>query len=72
MYKDNIKLFAKNEKELNTGSENIQSVYRDEMLHRKICHANNEKCKKKQMTEGIELYNKKKSECCEKRKLTST
>ena len=29
----------------NTGSENIQSRYRDGIWHRKMCHANNEKQK---------------------------
>ena len=42
---DNIKLFAKNKKELetNTHSENIQSGCRYGIWHRKMCHANNEK-----------------------------
>ena len=42
---DNIKLFAKNENELetNTKNKNIQSAYRDGICHRKMCLVNNEK-----------------------------
>ena len=42
---DDIKLFAKNEKELETltGSENIQSGRRNGIRHKKMHHANNEK-----------------------------
>ncbi len=42
---DDIKLFAKNEKELETltQTENIQSRYRNGIWHRKIHHASNEK-----------------------------
>ena len=42
MYMDNIKLFAQNEKELET---QIQLGYRGGILHKKMCHANNEKQK---------------------------
>ena len=40
-----IKLFSKNEKELetNTCSKNIQSAYWDGIWHRKMCHTSNEK-----------------------------
>ena len=43
MYMYNIKLFAKDEKELETGSENIQPEYRDGIWQRKMRHADNEK-----------------------------
>ena len=33
MYMDGIKVFAKNEKELETGSEDIQSRWRDGIWH---------------------------------------
>ena len=44
-YMDDMELFSKNEKELETNkcSENIQSGYRDGIWHRKMCHASNEK-----------------------------
>ena len=48
MYMDNIKLFVKNEKRIgkpNTGSENMQSGYKDGNWHRKMYYANNEKRK---------------------------
>ena len=43
MYMDDIKRFAKNEKELetNTRSQNIQSEHRDGIWHRKMCYAIN-------------------------------
>ena len=43
---DNDKQFAKNEKELKTSSENIQSVNRNGIWHRKMHHASNEKQQK--------------------------
>ena len=45
MYMGDIKLFAKNEKELETykDSEDIQSRYRDGISKRKLCNTNNEK-----------------------------
>ena len=48
MYIDNIMLFAKNEKELETGSnnKNIEPEYRNGIWLRKMCHAQNEKWKK--------------------------
>ena len=48
MYMDNIKLFAKNQKDLefNTNNKNIQSGYRNGIWHRKVSHVNNEKRKK--------------------------
>ncbi len=41
---DDIKLFAKNEKELETNArnKNIQSGHRNGIRHRKMHHANNE------------------------------
>ena len=57
IYMDDIKLFAKNEKELetpNTGSEDIQWRYRDGIWHRK-CAMLIMKSGKWQMMEGIEL-----------------
>ena len=44
MYMDNIRLFSKTA-DPNTGSENVHLVYRDEIWHRKMCHANYEKRK---------------------------
>ena len=47
MYMDDIKHFAKNEKELEnsyTNCENIQSRYRNGIWHREMCYTNNEKC----------------------------
>ena len=43
---EDIKLLANNEKKESpcTGCENIQSRYRDEIWHRKMCPAYNEKC----------------------------
>ena len=51
MYTDGIKLFAKNEKELDTNrkNKNILSGYKNGIWHRKMCHANNEKQKKKDL-----------------------
>ena len=45
MFMDDIKLFSKNKKELetNTHSQNIQSEHRNGIWHRKMCHASNEK-----------------------------
>ena len=44
MYKDNIKLFAKNEKELETLIARLYSHdIGIEFWHRKMCHVNNEK-----------------------------
>ena len=43
---DDIEFFAKKRKRIgnpNTGSENINSRYREEILYRKMCHVNNEK-----------------------------
>ena len=47
MYMDDIKLFAKTEKELetNTRSQNTQSGYRNGIWHTKMRHASNEKWK---------------------------
>ena len=45
---DDVKLFTKNEKELenpNTDSKNIQSEYWDWICRRKMCYGNNEKRK---------------------------
>ena len=45
MYMDNIKMFAKSEKELETpytGSEHIQLRYKERIWHRKMCLANYE------------------------------
>ena len=44
MYRDDVKLFAKNEKRIgnpNPGSENIQSGHKDGIWHRKMCYAKN-------------------------------
>ena len=46
MYMDDIKLFAKYEKQFETpktGSENIQSVHRDGICHLKMIHTNKER-----------------------------
>ena len=53
----------------NTKNKNIQLWYSNEIWHRKMCHANNEKWKR-QIIEGIKLP-KKESERTEKGKLTS-
>ena len=48
MYQDDIKLSAKNLKDIgdpNTDNEDIQSGYRDRIWYRKMCNANNEKPK---------------------------
>ena len=60
MYMDDIKLFAKNEKELvtNTRNYNIQPWYRNGIWHRKMCHACNENGKT--TSEGMELPNQDK------------
>ena len=42
---DDIKLFAKSEKALETGNEDIQWIYRDGIWHRKMFRDNNEKLK---------------------------
>ena len=58
MYMDDIKLFAKNEKELetlNTHMENIQSGHRDGIWHRIMM-----KSGRRHMTEGMELPNQEK------------
>ena len=48
IYIDNIKLFAKTEKELETLIQKIriQSRYRNGTYYRKMCHVNSEKGKK--------------------------
>ena len=49
MYMDDIKLFAKNEKELgdsNTNNKNIQTGNRDGIWLRKMCHCDYKKRKK--------------------------
>ena len=44
---NNIKLFAKNEKELETLIQTIEPGYRNGIWHRKMCHVDNEKWKKR-------------------------
>ena len=48
MYMDNVKLFLKNEKELETdkNNKNRQPGYRNGIWHRKMCHVKNKKGKK--------------------------
>ena len=48
IYMHDIKLFARNEKELeiNTNNKNIQSGHRNVIWHRKMCHAHNGKWEK--------------------------
>ena len=73
MYMDGIKLFAKNEKELQTLIQTIRIYSQDIGMEFGI-----EKCAtliirgKRQMREGIELPNQEKSERSEKRKSTKT
>ena len=46
MYMDDITVFAKNKKELetlNTNNKNLQSGYTNGIWHRMICYAHNEK-----------------------------
>ena len=43
MYMDDIKLFAKNEKELETLIQPVRTYSQDGIWHTKMCHANNEK-----------------------------
>ena len=61
MYMDDIKLLKKKRiGNSNTRSENIQSGHRDEIWHRKMRHANNEKWEMKH--DGMELPNQEKKE----------
>ena len=69
MYMDDINLFARNEKELETLIR-AQRIYRDDI----VMVFGGEKCAmliiksgKRQMTEGIELQNQEKSKHSEKR-----
>ena len=61
MYIDDIKLLAKNEKELetNTRNTNIQSGHRDGIWQRKMRHASNENGKR-YLADGLELPNQDK------------
>ena len=59
---EEIKLFAKNEKESeppNADSENIQSGHKDGIWHRKMLHTNNNK-HERHIMEGIEPPNQEK------------
>ena len=72
IYADDIKLFTKNEKELETlkqAVEDIQSERRNGFWFRKMCYV---KKRKRHVKEGMELPNKEKSEHSEKRKPTNT
>ena len=74
MYIDDIKLFARNEKELETIIQATRIYSQETGMEFGI-----EKgamlimrCGKRHMTEGIELLNKKRSKCPDKRNLTNT
>ena len=74
MYVDDIKLFAKNWKkmETNTDRENLQSGYTDGIWHKKMYHANNEKRETKNDGRGGITISRKKSGYSVKIKLTNT
>ena len=75
MYKDDIKLFTKNKKRIGnpiTGSENIQSGYRNWIWYRKMCHANYEKRKTTHDEKNRITKSRKKSRDLKKRNITHT
>ena len=74
MYTDDIKLCCKNEKELvtDTNNKNIHSGYRNEIWHRQMCDANNEKRKKTNNGRNRTAKKKKKSECLKESKIRSS
>ena len=74
MYKDDIKLFEKNEKELGTFSEAVVIYSQDTGMGFDIGKWAIQIIKggKRHMAEEIELPNQEKSECSEKREPTDT
>ena len=73
MYMDDIKRSAKKEKELETDTNHItiQPGYRNGVWHRKMYHAHNEKWKNANNRRNRNAKSIKKSECPEKKKITS-
>ena len=74
MYMDNIKLFAKIEKELENLIQVVR-IYSDDIgmeFGIEKCAMLIRKSGNRQMTEGIELLNQEKSERSKKNKLTNT
>ena len=74
MYMDDIKLFAKKEKELDTLIQAVR-IYIQEIgmeFGWEECTMQTMKSRKRHMTEGIELPNQEKLESLEKRKPTNT
>ena len=74
MFMDDIKLFAKNEKELETLIQTVRIYSQDIGMEFGIekCAMLVMKSGKRLMTEEIEQLNKKKSECSQKKKPTNT
>ena len=72
MYMDNIKLFAKNAKELETLIETIRIYSRNGIWHRKMCLVDNEEWKKtnKERNKTSKLWQNQNG--LKKRKITST
>ena len=74
MYMDDFKLFAKNEKELETLIQEVSTYSQVIGMEFRLekCTMLMMKSGKRQMKKGIEQPNQEKSECSEKRKVTST
>ena len=75
MYMDDIKRFAKNERELetlNTDRENIQSRYRNGVLHREMRRTSNEKWETTHDRRNRTTKSRKKLKHSEKRKPINT
>ena len=71
MHTDDIKVFAIDEKELETRIQAVRTYSQDIGKDIKKCAMLIMKSGKRRMTEGKELPNKEKSEPSEKRKLTN-
>ena len=69
----NIKLYAKNEKNCNKSSDDIERRYRDSIWHRKICYAYSEKQKTVNVKRIRTTKTKKKNQIARKKsKLINT